>query len=294
VDGNDDTRSGAPSGGRRRILVADDSESYRRIARSQLTARGLDVVAVATGAEALDRLAAEPFDLLLVDGMMPRLDGPATAREIRRREAAAGSPRIPIVAITASGQPEDRHRMLEAGIDDLVVKPLLEDELVKALDRWLPSPGTRRAIVIPAVDAAHAARPRPASAGSVAASNGTVVDEAAFERLAMLGDASFVERMVRLFLADAEGRVSQVEEAAAAGDVARLRVALDALESIASTVGATELGRHAHELGDEMRANDPAPEIAGRPGDSMRLADDLEATRDRLHDLLGAMRAGAR
>ncbi len=43
-----------------------------------------------------------------------------------------------------------------------------------------------------------------------------------------------------------------------------------------------------------MRANDPAPTAAGRPGDSMRLADDLEATRDRLHDLLGAMRAGAR
>ena len=115
MNGNDDTRSGAPSGGRRRVLVADDSESYRRIARGQLAARGLEVVTVATGAEALDRLAAEPFDLLLVDGMMPRLDGPATAREIRRREAAAGAPRIPIVAITASGQPEDRHRMLEAG-----------------------------------------------------------------------------------------------------------------------------------------------------------------------------------
>ena len=100
--------------------------------------------------------------------------------------------------------------------------------------------------------------------------------------------------MVRLFLSDAEGRVSQVEEAAAAGDVARLRVALDALESIASTVGATELGRHAHELGDEMRVHDPAPVATDRPRDSMGLADDLEATRDRLHDLLGAMHAGAR
>jgi len=289
VNGNDDTRSGAPSGGRRRVLVADDSESYRRIARGQLAARGLDVVTVASGAEALNRLAAEPFDLLLVDGMMPRLDGPATAREIRRREAVAAAPRIPIVAITASGQPEDRHRMLEAGIDDLVVKPLLEDELAQALDRWLPSPGTRRAIVIPA-GAVDAARP----ASSVAATKGVVVDEAAFERLAMLGDAAFVERMVRLFLADAEGRVSQVEEAAAAGDVARLRMALDALESIAATVGATELGRHAHELGDEVRAHDPAPAMAGRPVDSMGLANDLEATRDRLHDLLGAMHAVAR
>ncbi len=289
MDGNDDTRSGAPSGGRRRVLVADDSESYRRIARGHLTAHGLEVVTVTSGAEALDRLAAEPFDLLLVDGMMPRLDGPATAREIRRREAAAGVPRIPIVAITASGQPEDRHRMLGAGIDDLVVKPVLEDELEQALDRWLPSPGTRRAILIPARPAVAAA----AGDSPVAEPNGEVVDEAAFERLARLGDAAFVERMVRLFLADAEGRVSQVEEAAAAGDVARLRVALDALESIASTVGATELGRHAHRLGDEVRVHEPAPVATVLRGDSMSLADDLEATRDRLQDLLGAMHAGA-
>lgn len=289
MDGNDDTRSGAPSGDRLRVLVADDSESYRRIAGSQVAARGLEVVTVGSGAEALDRLAAEPFDLLLVDGMMPRLGGTATAREIRRREAAAGSQRLPIVAISASGLPEDRDAMLEAGIDDLVVKPLLENELDRALDQWLPSPGSRRAIVIPA-----GAVDEVGPASSVAAANGAVVDEVAFDRLAMLGDAAFVERMVRLFLADAEGRVSQVEEAVVAGDVARLRVALDALESIASTVGATELGRHAHELGDEVRALDPAPAMAGRPGGATVLADDLEATRDRLHGLLGAMHAGAR
>ncbi len=208
MDGNDDTRSGAPSGDRLRVLVADDSESYRRIAGSQVAARGLEVVTVASGAEALDRLAAEPFDLLLVDGMMPRLDGPATAREIRRREAAAGCHASRSSPSRPAACPRTGTRMLEAGIDDLVVKPLLEDELAQALDRWLPV-------------ARHAARDRdpggrrgppgtspPSVRGSVAAANGAVVDEAAFERLAMLGDASFVERMVRLFLADAEGRVS--------------------------------------------------------------------------------------
>ena len=140
MDANESTGTDAPGGGRRRVLVADDSESYRRVTRGQLVARGLDVVAVASGSEALARLATEPFDLLLVDGMMPGLDGPATAREIRRREAAVGErPRIPIVAITASGQPEDRDRMLAAGIDDLVVKPVLDEDLDRALARWLPA-----------------------------------------------------------------------------------------------------------------------------------------------------------
>jgi CheY-like chemotaxis protein/HPt (histidine-containing phosphotransfer) domain-containing protein len=261
------------------VLVADDSASYRRITRGQLAAYGLDVVAVASGREALDRLAVEPFDLLLVDGMMPGLDGPGTAREIRRREHVADLPRLPIVAVTASGQPEDRARMLEAGIDDLVVKPILEADLAQALTRWLPSVDLPRAVVVPAPEPARAPEPAGSAAG--------VVDEAAFARLAALGDAAFVERMVRLFLADAEGRVAQVEEAAAAGDVPRLRVALSALESIASTVGATTLGRRAHDLDRELR------ELHAVPTGVIPLAGDLQATRDRLHGLLGEVRSPA-
>ena len=286
MDANESTGTDAPSGGRRRVLVADDSESYRRVTRGQLVARGLDVVAVASGSEALARLAAEPFDLLLVDGMMPGLDGPATAREIRRREGAlAGITRIPIVAITASGQPEDRARMLAAGIDDLVVKPVLDEDLDRALARWLPAAGPGREALIPAL-ARDDAWPEP-----LPSDDGAVIDEAAFARLAVLGDAAFVERMVRLFMADAEGRVTQVEEAVSVGDTARLRVALEALQSIAATVGATSLGHRAHEIRDEMRSREVAPPLPERPRGSMGLADDLEAARDRLRELLTAMRA---
>ena len=218
--------------------------------------------------------------------MMPGLDGPATAREIRRREAALeGEPRLPIVAITASGQPEDRERMLAAGIDDLVVKPVLDDDLDRALARWLPNAVPRREKVIPA-RTEHGAGPESQAPGDDA-----VIDEAAFARLAGLGDAAFVERMVRLFMADAEGRVTQVEEAVSVGDVARLRVALEALESIAATVGASSLGQRAHAIGDEMRGRDIAPTLTDRPRGSMGLADDLEAARDRLRELLTLMRA---
>ena len=96
--------------------------------------------------------------------------------------------------------------------------------------------------------------------------------------------------MVRLFMADAEGRVTQVEEAVSVGDVARLRVALEALQSIAATVGATSLGHRAHEIGDEMRGREIPPPLPDRPRGSLGLADDLEAARDRLRELLTAMR----
>jgi CheY-like chemotaxis protein/HPt (histidine-containing phosphotransfer) domain-containing protein len=263
------------------VLVADDSESYRRITRGQLAARGLDAVTVSGGREALAGLAAEPFDLLLIDGMMPGLDGIATAREIRRREAAAGVAAIAIVAISASGRPEDRDRMLAAGIDDLVVKPILDDDLERALARWLPPTAAPRTEVIPALPA----------------EDGALVDEAAFSRLASLGDPPFVERMVGLFLADAEGRVSQVEAAAAAGDLARARVALEALQSIASTVGATALGRHALAIEDAVRSGDGDGHGGGTAtqlaAGSDGLETDLAATRDRLRELLGELRGAA-
>jgi CheY-like chemotaxis protein/HPt (histidine-containing phosphotransfer) domain-containing protein len=240
VDGNDDTGSGAPSGGRRRVLVADDSESYRRIARSQLTARGLEVVTVASGAEALDRLAAEPFDLVFLDGMMPGLDGAATAREIRRREDAGASeePRIAIVALTGSALPEDRDRMLEAGMDDIVAKPIEPEDLDAALARWLsPATPPRGGVIAPV--------PVPAAPSAAPAS---LVDPDAVARLGELGDPSFVARLVRVFLADAEHRIGQVDAAIAADDAVGLSVALDALDSIASIVGASALGRQVREL----------------------------------------------
>ena len=88
------------------MLVADDNADNRRVISSLLGRHDVDATVVGGGHEALARLAAEPFDVLFLDGMMPGLDGPATAREIRRREAAAGVPRIAIVALTASSGPE--------------------------------------------------------------------------------------------------------------------------------------------------------------------------------------------
>jgi CheY-like chemotaxis protein len=131
-----------------RVLVVDDNELNRRAAAGQLERRGLVVVAVANGPEALDRLAAEPFDLVLLDAFMPGMGGAAVAREIRHREAAARLPAIPLVGITASVLPEDRDRALEAGMDALLAKPLDAGELADVLRRHLPA--TRRTTTIPA------------------------------------------------------------------------------------------------------------------------------------------------
>lgn len=265
---------------RPRVLVADDNADNRRVVGRLLGRHDVDATVVAGGLEALAKLAAEPFDLLFLDGMMPGLDGPATAREIRRREAAARVPRIAIVALTASSGPDDLARMLEAGMDDLVVKPIGAGALERALDRWLPEPG-RRTSVIPTSEGtaldADAADPR--------------VDPSAFGRLAAIGDVELADRLVGVFLSDADGRAAQVDAAIVAHDAAGARRALAAIERIGVLVGATALCERARELDGRLEGrgatDDPRWDVPIGP---TGLAPLVAATRERLR-MAGATRA---
>ena len=214
-----------------RVLVVDDSEPNRRLAEVLLRRHGFDVASAADGATALDLLEAEPFDLVLLDAMMPGMDGPAVAREVRRREAASGLDPIPIVALTASVLPEDRARMLEAGMDDHLAKPLRAEDLAEVLGRRL------------AAGDGPADGPDPAAGGGIGGDVRAILDLEALRRLVGLGDARLVERVVGVVLADAAERVAEIDEAIGDRDAVRLRAALGALEGICALVGAAGLSR---------------------------------------------------
>jgi len=274
--------------GRRRVLVVDDNEINRRVALVHLARHDVDTVVAADGPSALGRLAAEPFDLVLLDGMMPVMDGPATAREIRRRELAATLPPIPIVALTASVLPEDRRRMIEAGMDDHVGKPMQPDDVRRVLARWLPRGGSTRTVTIPSVPEALTSR-------EPVAPSTRILDLETFARLSDLGDVSFLDRIVRLFLADAAERVAQVDEGLDTGDLVRLRSALRALDGICGNVGATALGVRTRELQDmigrrEDRGEEPGEEPLARTFGPSRLEPLLEATRAKLTERLNLER----
>lgn len=276
-----DTEGTEASGERRRVLVVDDDATSRRVAESMLARLDVDVATAHSGHVALDRLATQPCDLVLLDGMMPGLDGPATAREIRRREHAAGAGRIPIIALTASVLPEDQQRMLDAGMDDHIAKPLRSEELAGALERWLPAVPRGATTVIPAAARGDVSQPVALATEPDTATGGSpIVDPAAFERLCELGDATFVERLVRLFLADATERVTQAEDAIAARDGQGLRAALHALEGICGNVGAAALDQRVRDIHQ-------ADDRGETPGEAdLRWL--LEATRRRLDELLAA------
>jgi two-component system response regulator MtrA len=107
-----------------RILVVEDDPSIREVTALGLRAAGLEVVAAADGVEALERWRASAPDLVLLDVMLPRLDGLEVCRAIRREST------IPIVMLTARGDTIDVVVGLESGADDYLRKPFEMPELV--------------------------------------------------------------------------------------------------------------------------------------------------------------------
>ena len=120
------------------ILVAEDNEINALLMRSLLARLGHRAVITTNGDEALESwLASEsagtPYDLVLMDIQMPKLDGIETAKRIRAREAGSRVQRTPILALTANTLVEDRYACFEAGMDGFLVKPLDRDKLAEAL-----------------------------------------------------------------------------------------------------------------------------------------------------------------
>jgi PAS domain S-box-containing protein len=126
------------------ILVAEDNEINALLMRSLLSRLGHHAVITTNGEEALESwLSAEsagaPYDLVLMDVQMPKLDGIETTRQIRTREAGQRARRTPILALTANTLVEDRYACFEAGMDGFLVKPLDREKLADALAGLLAS-----------------------------------------------------------------------------------------------------------------------------------------------------------
>ncbi|WP_459618584.1 hybrid sensor histidine kinase/response regulator [Bordetella sp. 2513F-2] len=120
----------------RRILLAEDDVRNVFALSSVFEPLGARLIVTRNGREALDRLAADPdVDLVLMDLMMPEMDGLAAMREIRRQPGMAD---LPIIALTAKAMADDRRSCLEAGANDYIAKPIDVDKLVSLCRVWLP------------------------------------------------------------------------------------------------------------------------------------------------------------
>jgi len=121
-----------------KILIVEDSLLNRNLIISMLKRLGYPQVDTAeNGQEALEKVAKQAYDLILMDCQMPILDGYVTAREIRRRERETGQLRTPIIALTAYALPEHRLAAKAADMDEHATKPIRLDTLAHLLKHWL-------------------------------------------------------------------------------------------------------------------------------------------------------------
>jgi len=107
-----------------RILVVDDEPRYLRLLEANLLTEGYEVSTAVDGEDALESFSANPVDLILLDVMLPRVDGFAVCQRIRQFST------VPIIMLTAKGEEHDRVQGLDVGADDYLVKPFSVMELL--------------------------------------------------------------------------------------------------------------------------------------------------------------------
>ncbi len=219
-----------------RVLLVEDNAINQQVAGEFLARAGMKVTLAGTGLEAVDRIKATEFDLVLMDVQMPEMDGLQATRVIR---ALPQGEHLPIVAMTASALSQDRQDCIAAGMNAHVAKPIDPDELVRALLAWI-QPGTREVSGAPpnsevADDVALLERSLPG-----------VAVHAALERLA--GDTRMYRRLLQAYVAQHGGDAERIDALAAAGDKAALGRLVHSLAGSAGMLGLMEVSNPAREL----------------------------------------------
>jgi CheY-like chemotaxis protein len=226
-----------------RILLAEDNVVNQKVALRLLAQMGYRADVAANGLEAIEAVARQTYDVVLMDVQMPELDGFEASREINRRWPGGQRPRI--VAMTANAMQGDRELCVAAGMDDYVAKPIRVEELVGALGR-VPS---HRAAATPTAAAAGSESAAPPTTGA-----GGEIDRAALDRLVATTGGPFVAELIVTFGEDARELLAALRGTLAAQDVDGFRRAAHSLKSTAESLGATALGALARELEAQARA----------------------------------------
>ena len=220
-----------------RVLLCDDNAINQKVAARILQQLGYQPGLAINGREALDALDRQPYDFILMDVMMPEMDGLEATRLIRERQKL-GAPnytgRIVIVALTAHAMQGDREKCLASGMDDYLAKPIRPAEVRQVIERWNQQNDTARtAQAVPAAPAAPPAPPPPVPAEPP-------VD---MDRLNSLvdGDPGGLRELVELYLKQTTQQMAQLEEAVRARNTVDVRRVAHSCAGASATLGMTRL-----------------------------------------------------
>jgi PAS domain S-box-containing protein len=263
-----------------RILIVEDQDVNRAVAEKFLASAGVEVLIATHGGEALELLASESVDLILMDCQMPVMDGFVATEQIRVRERGTGR-HLPIIAMTAHAMAGDRDRCIASGMDDYLTKPMTREGLLRCVGRWLAEskespqplpatggdrPSTAGAQPSPAPQSGPAAQPEAALGSSSSAVTEPFSPEE-FD-IGIFGELQEVFQGDELALAVLEpfrrsGRdlIGALRLAVERQSLHDVRAAAHSLKGAARSVGLVALGHVAERL-EECTPNTPFAELA--------------------------------
>jgi signal transduction histidine kinase/CheY-like chemotaxis protein len=233
-----------------RVLLVEDNDFNQQVALEMLALAGVEASLAENGRVAVDRIARERFDAVLMDLQMPEMDGYEATTRIRGRESGA---RLPIIAMTAHALVDERERCLAAGMDDFLTKPIDARQMFACLQKWISlaplawaqghGPAALPADPPPPDDQAD--RPRPDRLPGIVLERG----------LAHASDQWPLYRaLLAKFLELRAGSADQIRTALDRGDLEAAGQLVHALKSGAGTIGAMKVAAAARDLEQALRA----------------------------------------
>jgi signal transduction histidine kinase/ActR/RegA family two-component response regulator/HPt (histidine-containing phosphotransfer) domain-containing protein len=229
-----------------RILLCDDNTINQKVAVRILQQLGYEPDLAANGREALDALNRKPYDFILMDVMMPEMDGLEATRAIRKFQKEGGnanfSSRIVIVAMTAQAMQGDREKCLDSGMDDYLAKPIRPKDVRAVIERWSPelnSPASAAPAVPPTADVPANGEESPVE----------------MDRLLDLGgDPESLRELVKLYFTQTTGQLAQLETAMRANQPEVVRSVAHSCAGASATLGMKRMVPLLRELEREGKA----------------------------------------
>jgi CheY-like chemotaxis protein/HPt (histidine-containing phosphotransfer) domain-containing protein len=212
------------------ILVAEDNPVNRKLAQKILEKRGHNVTTAVDGKLALETLARERFDVVLMDVQMPVMDGFEATSALRKREAQTGD-RTPVIALTAHALKGDRERCLEAGMDGYATKPINPDVLWQEIATVV----SRIIRIAPKVEV-----PVP--------TDGVLDPKQIKNLLDVSPDGSLFRELVEIFHEQGPVLLAEVRDAINNRDAAELQIKAHSLKGSLMSLGAVRAGKEAAQL----------------------------------------------
>jgi len=230
-----------------RLLLVEDDPVSQRVMASILTLLGYSVDAAENGCEAVEFLEQHDYAVVLMDCMMPVIDGYELTAVIRDRNSSVRNHGVPVIAITANAMKEDRDKCLKSGMDDYLTKPVDLAALAALLKKW--ANGGKESCL------SEAKGPMASGTVETYSSSGTVFDRESFVARNM-GDLELSRDVAMIFIRNWQEYIGAVRAALAAHDTAALRESAHKLKGAAANLSLCALAETAWGMESYARAGD--------------------------------------